>query len=96
MPNPKPPAPTSILDLAYERASGNLDESFVKDSRIEGDVEFVCRCSNLAGTRFLMACLIAKLFNPSLDIRKPYTEIGSEGIYSGRHYDETYIRPVAR
>ncbi len=42
-----------------------------------------------------MACLVASLSNPSFDIRKPYTEIGGAGIYSGRHYDETYIAPFA-
>jgi DNA adenine methylase len=42
-----------------------------------------------------MACSVAKLSNPSFDIRKPYTEIGGEGIYSGRHYDETYVAPFA-
>lgn len=95
MPNQSPPKPASILDLAYQRASNNLDKSLVSDSNIEADVEFVCRCSNLAGTRFLIACLVAKLSNPSFDIRKPYTEIGGEGIYSGRHYDETYVAPFA-
>lgn len=62
---------------------------------IQDHIEFVCRCSNQAGTRFLMACLVAKLSDPSLDIRKPYTEIGGEGIYSGRHFDETYVAPFA-
>ena len=85
--------PSTILDLAYRRALSNLDKSLVSDPGIATDVEFVCRSSNLAGTRFLMACLVAKLSNPSLDIRKPYTEIGGEGIYSGRHYDEAYVAP---
>lgn len=89
------PTPTSILDLAYQRASEKLTDSFIKNIDIEKDVEFVCRCANLAGTRFLMACLTAKLSNPSLDIRKPYTEIGGESIYSGRYYDETYVAPFA-
>ena len=94
MPNQNPPTPASILDLAYQRASSS-DKTLVSDSGIEADVEFVCRSSNLAGTRFLMACSVAKLSNPSFDIRKPYTEIGGEGIYSGRHYDETYVAPFA-
>ncbi|HEV2706772.1 MAG TPA: hypothetical protein VGV59_12665 [Pyrinomonadaceae bacterium] len=94
MSNPHPP-PASILDLVYQRASGGLDKSFVSDPTIEADIEFVCRSSNLAGTRFLMACLVAKLSNPTFDIRKPYTEIGGEGIYSGRHYDENYVAPFA-
>lgn len=92
---PNPPTPASILDLAYQRASSSLDKTLVSDSGIEADVEVVCRSSNLAGTRFLMACSVAKLSNPSFDIRKPYTEIGGEGIYSGRHYDETYVAPFA-
>jgi DNA adenine methylase len=40
-----------------------------------------------------MACLVAKLSDPTLDIRKPYTEIGGAGIYSGRHYDEAFVTP---
>ncbi|MEW6127009.1 MAG: DNA methyltransferase [Acidobacteriota bacterium] len=93
MPNQKPPIPASILDLIYRRATSSLDKSLVDDSSIEADIEFICRCSNLAGTRFLMACLVAKLSKPSLDIRKPYMEIGGQGVYSGRYYDETYVAP---
>ncbi|MBC7912160.1 MAG: DNA methyltransferase [Pyrinomonadaceae bacterium] len=99
MPTKRPPAsprsPTSILDLAYERASKSIDKPLVRASRAVSDIEFVGRCSNQAGTRFLLACLVAKLSNPELDIRKPYTEIGGIGIYSGRHYDETYVAPFA-
>lgn len=40
-----------------------------------------------------MACLVAKLSDTTLDIRKPYTEIGGEGIYSGRRYDESFVAP---
>lgn len=39
----------------------------------------------------MMACLLAKLHNPKVDIRKPYTEIRGSDCYSGRTYDETYI-----
>jgi SacI restriction endonuclease len=90
-----PRSPAAILDLAFERASKNIGSSLVRDRQAVGDIEFVCRCSNQAGTRFLMACLVAKLSDPALDIRKPYTEIGGAGIYSGRRYDETYIAPFA-
>lgn len=38
-----------------------------------------------------MACLLAKIHKPEIDIRKPYTEIGSDDCYSGRTYDEAYI-----
>ncbi len=95
-PPPSPSTPASILDLAFERASARLDKPILTETReIQNHVEFVCRCANQAGTRFLMACLTAKLSDPSLDIRKPYTEIGGAGIYSGRHFDETYITPFA-
>lgn len=92
----KPPSPASILDLAFNRASKRLDKPLVTEPRgIQNHIEFVCRCSNQAGTRFLMACLVAKLSDPALDIRKPYTEIGGAGIYSGRHFDETFVTPFA-
>ena len=38
-----------------------------------------------------MACLLAKLHRPEIDVRKPYTEIGSADAFSGRTYDEQYI-----
>lgn len=100
MPAERPPAqpssPATILDLAFNRASKSVDKPLVSDSRAVSDIEFVCRCSNQAGTRFLLACLVAKLSDPTLDIRKPYTEIGGAGVYSGRAYDETYVAPFAR
>lgn len=94
-PEPESKSPADILALAYERAAASLDKPFLGDSHAASEVEFVCRCPNLAGIRFLMACLVAKLSNASLDIRKPYTEISGPGIYSGRHYDETYVAPFA-
>ena len=44
-----------------------------------------------------MACALAKIHNPKLDIRKPYTDIaGDDGNdnYSGRSYDETYVEAL--
>lgn len=93
-PPPSPSSPASILDLAYERASNSLDKPLLTEPLdIQERIEYVCRCSNQAGTRFLLACLVAKLSDASLDIRKPYTEIGGAGIYSGRHFDESHIAP---
>lgn len=40
-----------------------------------------------------MSCLLAKIHKPELDVRKPYTEIGSNDAFSGRTYDEQYITP---
>lgn len=47
--------------------------------------------SNRAGTRLLLCSALAKIHNPALDIRKPYTEIGDDDAYSGRSYDESFV-----
>lgn len=44
----------------------------------------------------LMTCALAKTHDPSVDIRKPYTEIQGDGTYSGRaEYDEKHVWPFA-
>jgi len=44
----------------------------------------------------LMSCALAKIHRPEVDIRKPYTEIGGDGAFSGRaEYDEKYVWPFA-
>ena len=86
------PSPKEILDIAYKKASDNVNSPIVSDADIVGRVDFVCRnIQNRAGIRLLLACLLAKVHKPSIDIRKPYTEIGSNDCYSGRTYDEAYV-----
>jgi DNA adenine methylase len=64
----------------------------VQSSEIQEKIEFICRCnSNKAPIRFLLSCLLAKIHNPQVDIRKPYTEIEGNDSYSGRFYDERYV-----
>lgn len=64
----------------------------VDDAEIVASIEYVCRnIQNRAGVRLLMACLLAKIHNPAVDVRKPYTEIGEADSFSGRTYDEGYI-----
>lgn len=44
----------------------------------------------------LMACALAKVYHPQVDIRKPYTEIGDNDSFSGRAtYDEAFVWPFA-
>lgn len=44
----------------------------------------------------LMTCALAKIHQPEIDIRKPYTEIDGDDTFSGRaEYDEKYIWPFA-
>lgn len=84
----------SLLEEYYESVLSRLDLTFIKEDATRSKIEFVCRCiSNKAPIRFLMSCLLAKIDDPKLDIRKPYTEIGGKGTYSGRAYDEQYIEP---
>lgn len=84
------PDPSELLDIAFKTAS---EAETDLTSEITEKIEYVCRNWNRAGTRFLMACLLAKVHNPEVDIRKPYTEIGDDDAYSGRTYDEKYIEP---
>jgi hypothetical protein len=85
-------SPSEILDLAYQRAMENIKTSFIEDTAIADGVEYICRnLQNRAGVRLLMACLLAKVHRPEVDVRKPYTEIGDDDSFSGRTYDEQYI-----
>lgn len=84
-------SPSDILENLYQKSVKNLSKSFV-GSETKEIVESICRCnSNKAPIRFLLSCLLAKISNPEVDIRKPYTEIGGNDTYSGRFYDEHYI-----
>ena len=85
--------PLEIIERLYLRVSKKLTKSFVS-AETENKVEFICRCNaNKAPIRFLLSCLLAKIHNPSIDIRKPYTEIEGDDTYSGRFYDERFVEP---
>ena len=84
--------PTVKLENLYQLALSDLAQTTVKSNSTKDKIESLCRCnSNKAPIRFLMSCLLAKIHNPQVDIRKPYTEIGGEDTYSGRFYDERYV-----
>lgn len=84
--------PTNILYVALVRATKHLSKPFVADKEVLRKIEFVSRnIQNRAGIRLLISCLLAKLDNPKVDVRKPYTEIGGRDSFSGRTYDETYV-----
>ena len=87
-------SPSEILDLAYQRAIQNSETSVLTNAITTERIEYVCRnLQNRAGVRLLMACLLAKIHRPEVDIRKPYTEIGAADAFSGRTYDEQSITP---
>ncbi len=82
-----------VLEAAYWRANENLERGILSDEGGAAAVRYICHyLNNRAPIRFLMACCLAKIDNPALDIRAPYTEIQDEAYsdkkYSGRAYDE--------
>ena len=84
--------PEEILEEIQQQAVATLYHSVVADPVMKERVDYVCRCmSNRAGVRLLMSCLLGKLDKPSVDPRKPYTEIGGDDCFSGRTYDERYL-----
>ncbi len=86
------PSPTEILAFAIEKAVSSKDKSIIENPEIAETIDLVCRnIQNKAGARLLLACSLAKVHNPKVDIRKPYTEIGHGDSYSGRTYDEQYV-----
>ncbi len=86
-----------FLEKIFDKVSKNISRLFVKNSTLRQKIEFICRCnSNKAPIRFLMSCLIAKIDKPTIDIRKPYTEIEGNDTYSGRFYDERFIESFVR
>jgi hypothetical protein len=86
------PTPDHILRDVYSRATETLGQTVISDADIRDRVDFISRClNNRAGVRLLMSCLLAKLHNPNVDPRKPYTEIGGDDSFSGRTYDEQYL-----
>lgn len=85
--------PTERLEILLNEVNQDITVSAVDDEQVRQQVEVVCRCLvNKAPIRFVMACLLAKLDRPAVDIRKPYTEIAGDDTYSGRHYDEAFLQ----
>jgi len=86
--------PDQILGQIYQSALIAGNHSLIQDSRLIEHINRVCQCtSNRSGVRFLMSCLLAKLHRPEIDPRKPYTKIRGRDSFSGRKYDEKYVRP---
>jgi len=84
--------PSEILYLAFRHAAQDQNRSLVDNTELREQIEFIARNpQNRACVRFIMACSLAKIHSPEVDIRKPYTEIGDSDAYSGRTYDERYI-----
>jgi len=86
--------PDDVLSQIYSEVSQALDDPLVSQPDILRNIELVSRnISNRAGVRVLLACSLAKVYDPSVDIRKPYTEINDSDTFSGRTFDERFIAP---
>ena len=84
--------PDQILERLYNKVESIQDFPQVKNEATVERIEYVARClPNRAGVRLLMACMLAKIHQPEVDPRQPYTEIESDASFSGRTYDERYI-----
>ncbi len=61
------PSPPSILSIAFQRAAKSLDKSLIDDIGMANSIAFICRnVQNRAGTRLLMASLLAKVHRPEV------------------------------
>jgi DNA adenine methylase len=83
--------PARILQNSLRQAKEAGNDPVIDDDTTRSSVRYVVRCSTKSGIRAVLACSLAKVHNPNLDIRKPYTEIGDPDSYSGRTIDEQYI-----
>jgi DNA adenine methylase len=86
--------PLNILDAAFDRATASIQkgESLMIPLEVVEKVEYVCRLWNKSGIRFILASTLAKIDDPKLDIRKPFSkELKENDAYSGRKYDENFV-----
>jgi hypothetical protein len=84
------PSPSDILEAAYQRATQHIDQSLLTEPEQIERINNVTRSNIGAGVRLSLACTLAKMHNPAVDIRRPFTNLG-ERSYSGRNYDEQYV-----
>lgn len=81
-----------LLESSLKRAQAQLTRTFIRKAAMAERVASVVNCpSNRAGTRLIMACMLAKLDRADVDPRKPYTKINTSDSFSGRTYDERFI-----
>jgi SacI restriction endonuclease len=81
--------PNEILDTAFRRAL-NTSATLIADRAVIGRIVRISSVQH-ALTRLILACLLAKSHNPVVDVRKPYTQIGTADAFSGRGYDEQFL-----
>lgn len=87
-------SPDDILSQIYDAVTEDVNRPRVQHAEILHRIELVSRSiSNRAGVRAILACSLAQVHDDTVDIRKPYTEIGDPDTFSGRAFDERYVAP---
>jgi hypothetical protein len=89
--------PSEVLETALAKAEADLEIWETAGQENRARIERVARDTrNRACVRLVMACMLAKVDQPALDPRRPYTEIAEPGAFSGRSYDEAYVSALVQ
>ena len=89
--------PSERLDEVLASAVADLEQWEVVNQENRDRIERVSRdMRNRACVRLVLACMLAKLHQPAIDPRRPYTEIAEADTFSGRSYDEGYISALVQ
>lgn len=89
--------PEEILAHEFNRAAASGSQPLVSDMGIQQRTAFISRNpQDRTAVRLLMSCLLAKAHSPHVDVRKPYTALGTPDSFSGRTYDERYLTAFIR
>jgi hypothetical protein len=83
--------PAEILEAAFQQARAATGSIVANPVIAENIANIATNIGNRALVRLLLAASLAKVHNPQVDVRKPYTEIEGSDTYSGRRYDESFI-----
>ncbi|MDZ8030588.1 hypothetical protein [Nostoc sp. DedSLP04] len=76
--------PAAILDVALQKVSSSIAQPIVTNPSIAEKIDYVSRyVGNRAVVRLLLACSLAAVHRGNIDIRKPYTEIGTQMLTLG-------------
>jgi hypothetical protein len=90
-PSSKTPQNASRESLRFNFLKTVFESSQKKLKKLYFSMDAPLRRRDRACTRLLMACALAKIENPKVDIRKPYTEIGTADSFSGRTMMSTML-----
>jgi hypothetical protein len=87
--------PNELLEAALAAAVADPEAWDTAAQENRDRIDRVARATvNRACVRLVLSCMLAKVHQPDVDPRRPYTEIQDPGTFSGRAYDETHIQSL--